>query len=289
MAIVAPQAVAAESKADRVADAAARKTEALEAQMQQMADQMQAMQAELSRVKSASANASTANAKVQELDQWMASVKSAPEASHAKEHIVRVRGGWGRADSPRGRNEGIAQTNRSVLGRDGETFVLSQSTEDMYYYGAAFDYNVNNDLFGLWDGTSFQIEFGAEYGRFGQHSQTPLNTVVDAATGQNGLGNSSAVEVSQLRIMASPKIKFMHDSKLRPWLIPVGLDIIVNSPPTGGATYLSSGMNFGTGVDYDLFKGILIGADARYHYSTSNLNGVNLDGFTLGGSVGFKF
>lgn len=292
MAIVAPQAVAAESKADRVADAAARKTEALEAQMQQMADQMQAMQAELSRVKSSSANASTSTAKVQELDQWMASVKSAPASSSDKEHIVRVRGGWGQADQARGNNGTLAGTD-SAIGINGDPLVgVGKSTQDMYYYGAAFDYNVNNDLFGLWDGTSFQIEFGLEYGSFGNHQVSGLtyeSGIAPAANTALTTRNGSSVNVNQIRINASPKIKFMHDSKLRPWLIPVGMDITVVSPPSGSVTVLGTGMNFGTGVDYDLFKGIVIGADARYHYSTSNVNGVNTDGLTLGGSVGFKF
>jgi phosphoribosylaminoimidazole carboxylase (NCAIR synthetase) len=80
MALVAPV-QAADSKAERVADAAARKTEALESQMEQMAAQMAAMQAELSRVKGSTAQASTESAKVQELDNWMASMKAAPAAS----------------------------------------------------------------------------------------------------------------------------------------------------------------------------------------------------------------
>ncbi|MDP1969367.1 MAG: hypothetical protein Q8K42_00335, partial [Methylobacter sp.] len=92
-----------------------------------------------------------------------------------------------------------------------------------------------------------------------------------------------------LRISASPKIKFMHGSKFRPWLIPVGLDMNIISPPSDAITVLNTGMQFGTGAEYELFKGIVIGADGRYHHSFDDVDGVDTDGFTLGGSVGFKF
>jgi len=250
-------------------------------QMQQMAAQMKAMQAELDRVKASADNAAAAAPKVQELDQWMASVKHTPEATtSSKDNVVRVRGGWGVADQARG-------SNLSPTGGAGDPLIGTKTpaSQDMYYYGAAFDYNINNDLFGFHDGTSFQIEFGAEYGNFGNHQSSGL-------TGNNGVAygfNNSAVLVNQLRINASPKIKFMHDSRLRPWLIPVGLDINIISPPSGSVTVMNTGMNFGGGVDYDIWRGIIIGVDGRYHYTPQTINGVNTDGFTLGGSVGFKF
>jgi hypothetical protein len=280
MAIVAPQAVAAESKADRVADATARKTEALEAQMQQMADQMQAMQAELSRVKSSSANASTANAKVQELDQWMASVKSAPAAaSTTKDNLVAVRGGWSSLDHSRGFGSTLdggaqLQTEGGVLSNNGNN--------EGYYYGGAFDFNVNNDLFGLMDGTSFGIELGVDYSSYGVGNNLVTNNVYGAKNGAHATD-------ARLRVSASPKIKFMHDSKLRPWIIPVGLDINVLGVPTNSVSVLSSGMQFGAGAEYDLFRGVVIGADTRYHYSTGKLDGTPVDAFTAGGYVGFKF
>ncbi|MFM8341080.1 MAG: hypothetical protein ACKN9F_02550, partial [Methylomonas sp.] len=139
-AFIAPQAQAA----DRSADAAARKTEALEMKMQEMAATMAAMQAELSRVKAASTEATTASAKVQELDQWMASVKSTPEAASAKEHLVAVRSGFANLDHSR--------SAADPLGGDTAGSLLSNNNNNQgFYFGGAFDYNVNNDLFGLMD------------------------------------------------------------------------------------------------------------------------------------------
>lgn len=274
MAIVAPVAQAADSKAERVADATARKTEALEAQLQQMATQMQAMQAELGRVKSTSASTATANAKVQELDQWMASVKSAPEASHSKDNLVAVRGGWSSLDHAR--SNGNIANNGGLLSNNGNN--------EGYYYGGAFDFNVNNDLFGLVDDTSFAIELGVDYSSYGTANNTLTNGIYRVDNGDHATD-------ARLRVSAAPKIKFFHGSKFRPWLIPVGLDINVLGVPTNAVSVLSSGMQFGAGAEYDLFRGIVIGADTRYHYSTGGgkLDGTSVDAFTAGGYVGFKF
>ncbi len=282
-ALLAPLAQAADSKAERVADAAARKTEALESQMQQMAEQMQAMQAELSRVKSSSATSATANAKVQELDQWMASVKAAPEASHSKDNLVVVRGGWSSLDHSRG--AGNTQDGLAQVGTEGG-ILNNNGNNEGYYYGGAFDFNVNNDLFGLLDDTSFAIELGVDYSSYGQgHNVVTDGAVVPVGTIKNGQTSTDA----RLRVSASPKIKFFHGSKFRPWLIPVGLDINVLGVPTNAVSVLSSGMQFGVGAEYDLFRGIVVGADTRYHYSTSKLDGTPVDAFTAGGYVGFKF
>lgn len=275
MAIVAPV-QAAESKAERVADEAAKKTEALEAQMQQMASMMQTMQAELNRVKSSSSKSANDTAKIQELDQWMASVKSSPDA-RSKDNLVAVRGGWSSLDHARG----TGGTGANGLGAEGG-LLSNNGNSDGYYYGGAFDFNINNDLFGLMDETSFGIELGVEYSSYGKGWNALTGTVYTPKNGQTS-------DDARLRINASPKIKFMHGSKLRPWIIPVGLDINVLGVPTNAVSVLSSGLNFGAGVDYEIWRGIVVGADTRYHYSTSDLDGTPVDGFNAGGYVGFKF
>lgn len=277
-AFIAPQAQAA----DRSADASARKTEALEMKMQEMAATMAAMQAELGRVKAASTEATTASAKVQELDQWMASVKSTPEAASAKDHVVAVRSGFANLD------HGRSAVN--PLGGDTAGSLLSNNNNQGFYFGGAFDYNVNNDLFGLMDDTSFAVEIGFEYAQYGKGFNNLVNIELQGAcaagtTNYNGCYSTD----SRLRISASPKIKFMHGSKLRPWLIPAGFDINILGVPSNAVSVLNAGMQSGAGVEYDLFRGIVVGADARYHYSTSKLDGTPTDGFTTGGYVGFKF
>ncbi len=288
-AMVSPQA-AAHSKAERVAGATAKKTAALEAQVNQMASMMQAMQAELSRVKAVSANVANSNtAKVQELNQWMASVKNAPVHVASKDNLFTARGGWMHLNDNRGSTAGIGG---SGVGID---ILTSGTDKDAFYYGGAFNYNINNDLFGLMDNTSFQIEFGIEYSELGDRKTSGLTPAITAATGPTGATGGVAtslqqgVTVNMIRVNASPKIKFMHGSKLRPWLIPVGIDFNVISPPSDAVTVLNTGMQFGAGADYDLWNGITLGVDGRYHWTPDDIDGVDTDGFTLGGAIGFKY
>ena len=77
-----------------------------------------------------------------------------------------------------------------------------------------------------------------------------------------------------LRVTAAPRIQFMHGSQLRPWIIPVSLDFNVISPPSDAVTVLNTGMVFGAGADYEVFKGISIGVDGRYHWTPDNVDGV---------------
>jgi opacity protein-like surface antigen len=227
--------------------------------------QLQAMQAELSSLRASQNRPSAEAAKVQELDEWAQSVKAKP-AEAAKDHLFAVRGGWMHF------NDNRASTDTLNGALNGDTF---SSDRDAFYYGGAIDFNMNNDLFGLMHNTSFGIELGVEYAHLADGKP-------------NGVGGTLA-DVNQLRVSASPKVKFLHGNKFRPWLIPAGLDINIISPPSSSITVLNTGMQFGAGADYELFKGIVIGADGRYHHSFDNIDGVDTDGFTLGGSVGFKF
>lgn len=260
------------------ADDASAQAQALQTQMQQMADQMKAMQAELNRVKAAADNASAANTKVQELDQWMASVKSTPEQASAKDNLVVVRGGWEVLDSARATNFGGSQPGG---------FLSSNANSQGFYFGGAFDYNVNNDLFGLMDDTSFLVELGVEYSQFGT-GKNGLYTVTGGNAAAAALGTTTSTD-SRLRINASPKIKFLHGSKLRPWIIPIGMEFNILGVPSNAVSVLNSGMQFGGGAEYDIFRGIVLGTDVRYHYATSTIDGVNTNGVSLGGYVGFKF
>lgn len=281
-ALVSPQA-AAHSKAERVAEAANSRAEALEAQMQQMSQMMQSMQAELNRVKAEAARPAADAEKVQELDQWMNSVKSEPVKAAAKDHTFSVRGGWMRFNDNRG-------STRTVLGTGfGEDVLTNETDKDAFYYGGAIDFNINNDLFGLMDHTSFNLELGVEYTEITDRKTNGFEVVAGAAAGVDLTGVQQTVTVNQLRLSAAPKIKFMHGSKFRPWLIPVGLDMNIISPPSDAITVLNTGMQFGAGAEYELLKGIVIGADGRYHHTFDDVDGVDTDGFTLGGSVGFRF
>ncbi|NOQ37027.1 MAG: hypothetical protein GQ569_14240 [Methylococcaceae bacterium] len=279
-AMVSPQ-VAAGSKSQHHAEVGS-----LQSQVNEMAAMMRSMQSEIARLKS---EGNSANAgKVQELEQWMASVKAAPVATATKDHAFLVRGGWMSMNQTRGSSTGLAGLSDDVL--------TSQTDEDAFYYGGAIDFNMNNDLFGMMDGVSFGIELGIEYAELGDRKDSGLDNVItgvaDIYTGGTGaaqLDLQQTVTVNQLRVSAAPKIKFMHGSKFRPWIIPMGLDFNIISPPSDAVTVLNTGMQFGAGADYELLPGVVLGVDGRYHWSPDDIDGVDTDGFTAGGYVGFKF
>ena len=114
------------------------------------------------------------------------------------------------------------------------------------------------------------------------------NLLTNVVNGNLGISPGKSTD-ARLRINASPKIKFFHGSKFRPWIIPVGLEINILGVPSNAVSVLNSGMQFGTGAEYELFRGIVLGADARYHYATSSIDGTVTNGVSTGGYVGFKF
>ena len=293
-ALVSPQAMA-HSKADRIAEAASNKADALEAQLQ-------AMQSELSRLR-AEVNRPSSNAdagKVQELDQWMTSVKSAPaESKKSKDNMVFFRGGYGHANAGRGGTldpTEITQVGGVPSSRNGVA-VGSISDQDSWYFGAGFDFSLNDNLFGMMDKTEVFAELLVDYRQLGEKKSNGLSPAeVGVVNGLAGGGvitmpiaNTQSATVNQLTVAASPKIKLFKGSAFRPWIIPVGFEINVISPPSDAITVLNPGMQFGAGADYKIWKDLYVGADARYHYSADDVDGVRTDGVTAGGYLGIGF
>lgn len=299
-ALVSPQALA-HSKAERVAEAASNKADALEAQLQ-------AMQAEINNLRAAAAAPQT-DAKVQELDQWMQQVKSAPVKEETKDNMVFFRGGFARNDTKR--NDLLTGNQFAGNALDGGV-----SNRDGWYAGAGFDFSLNDNLFGLMDNTEVLAELMFEYKRFGAKnfnnaavsnalqanggstSNNPLCTLINlaanggtggASTGAAGKTNCDQVTVTQFTLTAAPKIKFMKGSDFRPWVEPVGLAVHVTSPPSNGVTYINPGIMFGAGADYKIWKDLYLGVDGRYHLTSQDNDGVKTDGFTAGGYVGIGF
>ena len=275
-AVAAPQAMAA-SKAEHALQATDSKVQALEAQIQQMSQMLQSLQGELSNVRTAaSRNASENTAKVQELDQWMASVRSAPASVKSyDDNMVFFRGGWTHYNSGRFQN---------TLGLPGGPGKANQiSGQNGWYFGAGFDFGLNDDLFGLMDNTQLAAELLVNYK---QLANGAANNVLAAGTGAGAKGIAT---VNQLTIGASPKIKFMKGSKFRPWLIPIGFQISVISPPSSSITVMAPGMQFGAGADYNIWKSLYVGVDTRYHWVPNSIGGVNVSNVTAGGYLGIGF
>ncbi len=100
---------------------------------------------------------------------------------------------------------------------------------------------------------------------------------------------ASKLTVSQLVIAAAPKYR-VEMGRLRPWIIPVGMEFIVNNPPSNDVTVLQPGILFGAGIDYRLMGPISVGVDFRYNLEFNAISNVQGgDFFTAGGYVGFNF
>jgi len=247
------------------------KVDVLEAQLRSMQDEMASIRA------GSSQNADSA--KVQELDAWMQEHKNKPE--RPKDNMVFFRGGFARNDQ-----QHIATTSNLSAGPClvGGAVGCTSSDKDGWYFGAGFDFSLDDDLFGLSRNTEVLAELMFDYNEFGEFQGN--------VTGAIGIPNSASTATqSQLRLAASPKIKFLKGSKIRPWIIPAGFALNIISPPSqlNTITHLMPAIHFGGGVDYNIWRNLYVGADVRYNLALNKLDGTNVNGLTAGGYLGIGF
>jgi hypothetical protein len=109
-------------------------------------------------------------------------------------------------------------------------------------------------------------------------------------TGVTGVssGGLSKVQVTMLTVDVAPKVKFRQGTDFQPWVIPVGLDFHVISPPSNQTNYLDIGVQFGAGAEFRIWKELWLGVDGRYHLASGATNSVNNYG-TVGAYVGIGF
>lgn len=91
-----------------------------------------------------------------------------------------------------------------------------------------------------------------------------------------------------LTVDIAPKVKFRQGTDFQPWIVPVGLDFHVISPPSNQTTVLDIGVQFGAGAEYRIRKELWLGVDARYHLASNQTNALNNYG-TVGAYVGIGF
>jgi hypothetical protein len=152
-----------------------------------------------------------------------------------------------------------------------------------YYVGGGVDLLLTKHLWGLAEKIWATGEIGVEFKRFNS------NRVRSATNALTGLGTTSSVtQITMLTVDVAPKIKFREGSRLRPWVIPVGLDFHVISPPGPNTGYLDIGVQFGAGAEYLLWKELKLGIDGRYHLASGQTDTVNNFG-TVGGFLGIGF
>ena len=57
------------------------------------------------------------------------------------------------------------------------------------------------------------------------------------------------IQITILTVDVALKLKFNEESKIRPWVVPIGLDFHVISPPSNQIQYLDIGVQFGAGEE----------------------------------------
>lgn len=196
-----------------------------------------------------------------------------------KGNQISFRGGFAGLTSPRG---GEAFTDTYGIGNP------KQNATNGYYVGAALDLLLSRDLWGMMNGVSALGEIGVEFKRFNSREAT---SVVPTAVNNIVPGTDTArskIQVTMLTVDVAPKLKFMEGSAFRPWVIPIGLDFHVISPPSNQTNYLDIGVQFGAGFEYQVWKEFKVGLDGRFHLASNQTNTVNNFG-TIGPYIGIGF
>jgi hypothetical protein len=87
---------------------------------------------------------------------------------------------------------------------------------------------------------------------------------------------------SLFRVSVGPKYRFDNLGELspslwriRPWIYPIGLSFIVNSPPSDSAAYLSVGGTTGWGIEYLLQRHLSVGLGVNYNFYDKTSNRIN--------------
>ncbi|MEQ1815201.1 MAG: porin family protein [Nitrosomonas sp.] len=268
--------------------------------IKQLEQSLQAIQVELQRMKSESAQAaqkvksieqttSQTEQKINSLEERKAAFVERTDSKTdrigsditEKTRMLHFRGGF--AHMMNHRNGVSIQSQVSPVGAQ------DQPDKQGWYVGAGIDWGLTRDMWGLMPKTTVFAELMFEYKQFGAHVLG--NGAVGNAPSMlaGGAVNPVNVTVSQFTVSASPKIKFFEGSKIRPWVIPAGLAVHVMSPPSESITVLAPGVQFGAGVDYNIWKDFFVGIEGRYHLTAGRTDNVNLSGMTAGGYVGIGF
>ena len=182
--------------------------------------------------------------------------------------------------------------------RAGEIFTDTQnalgqgynSGDHGWYVGAGLDLVLSKDAWGMMSKTWAVGEIGLQFNRLTSKTVTSAVPALSAVAGVplGGGTTPAGTQLTMVTIDVAPKLKFMEGSRFRPWIIPIGLDIHVISPPSNQTQYLDVGVQFGAGFEYQLWKAFKLGADARYHL-TANMTNTTNNYFQAGPYVGISF
>ncbi len=211
----------------------------------------------------------------------MALATLSPAWAEESGNMVVFKGGFMRLDSDRANEVFTDAQNATTLGRN--------DGQNGWYVGAWLDLVLSKDAWGMMKGVWGVGEIGLQFNRISSKRVLSTTSALNTPVGNlDGGPHAEKVELTMVTIDVAPKLKFMEGSDFRPWIIPVGLDIHVISPPSNQTQYLDVGAQFGAGFEYRVWKAFHVGADARYHL-TANMTNTTNSYFQVGPYVGIAF
>jgi len=224
------------------------------------------------------AQAATVEERLERLEQKTLSVS--PGAVQETGNMVFFRGGWAGLVNDRG-----GEVETDVFGFSGKN-----DNNNGYYVGAGLDLVLSRNVWDLLPGTWVLGEIGVEFKRFNSKKVTQAVPSTCAAAGipTCTVETNKKVQITMLTVDVAPKIMFMEGSRIRPWIIPVGLDFHVISPPSNDTTVLDIGVQFAVGAQVRVWKALHLGVDGRFHLATGQTDTTNNFG-TAGAYLGIAF
>jgi len=225
------------------------------------------------------AQAATVEERLERLEQK--TLSTSPGAQQETGNMVFFRGGWA----------GLVNDRGNEIFTDVENTFGTGSSNDKnngYYVGAGLDLVLSRDVWGLMSGVWALGEIGVEYKRWNSEKVAQAVPSTAATAFGNTTVNKRKVQLTMLTVSVAPKIMFMEGSRIRPWIIPAGLDFHVISPPSNDTTVLDIGVQWAVGVQYRVWKAIHLGIDGRFHLATGQTDTTNNFG-TAGAYVGLAF
>ena len=199
-------------------------------------------------------------------------------------NMIAFKGGFMRLDSDRSNSLFTDAGNPLGTGLN--------NSQNGWYDGAWLDLALSKDAWGMMNGTWAVGEIGLQFNRISSKVVTNTGNIGVGTTPPAGLQvtstSPSLQQLTMITIDIAPKLKFMEGSPFRPWVIPVGLDLHVISPPSNQTQYLDVGVQFGAGFEYQVWKAFKLGMDARYHL-TANMTNTSNSYFQVGPYIGIAF
>jgi len=157
--------------------------------------------------------------------------------------------------------------------RNSELFTGHRTGEDGWMAGGALDVYLmrepffNNSLLG-----QISMDFSGINGR------------TNRTLGGTGEGRQSLYKIA-----ISPKYRIDTLGNLRPWIIPIGLTFLVNSPPSESVAYLTVGGTTGAGVEYVIANRFSLGLALSYNFYSESQNRINTNHFSVGPYIGINY